>query len=396
MIDLLVVTILVLQIGLIIYLVLAKSKKTSVGGDRLEKVFKDELSRSRKEASDSGKSSREELSKSIQQFSDSLDKRLLTMGTQVEKRLDRIRDDNTKQLDKMRETVDEKLQTTLEKRLGESFKQVSVRLEQVHKGLGEMQELASGVGDLKKVLTNVKTRGTWGEIQLDSLLEQILTKDQYGKNVMVKKGSKERVDFAIKIPSKDDDNRDILLPIDAKYPLEDYRRLIKATESGDREAYKSALKGLETRIKEEAKRIRAKYIDPPRTTDFAILYLPVEGLYAEVTQQVKLVEELQRKYRVAVSGPNTIAALLNSLQMGFRTLAIQQRTSEVWEVLGAVKTEFGRFGDLLDKTKKKLDEASNTIDNASAKSRNLERKLGKVEKLARPKNDVDVLPDEID
>jgi DNA recombination protein RmuC len=282
----------------------------------------------------------------------------------------------------MRETVDEKLHATLEQRLGESFKQVSERLEQVHKGLGEMQSLAAGVGDLKKVLTNVKTRGTWGEIQLGNLLEQILTPDQYDTNVVTKSGSNERVEYVIRLPGRGDSAQaTVLLPIDAKFPQEDYQRLLDAQEQANPGLVEETGRQLEARIKGEGKTIREKYLDPPGTTDFGIMYLPTEGLYAEVTRRVGLTELLQREYRVTVMGPNTIAAFLNSLQLGFRTLAIEKRSSEVWALLGAVKTEFGRFGEILDRTKKKLEEASSTIDNAATRSRAIERKLKDVQQL---------------
>jgi len=281
----------------------------------------------------------------------------------------------------MRATVDEKLHTTLERRLGESFKHVSERLELVHKGLGEMQSLASGVGDLKKVLMNVKTRGTWGEIQLGTLLDQILTPEQYVKNVVTKLGGTERVEFAIRIPSKDQDGEFVLLPLDAKFPLDVYQRLVDASELAQKDVVEDAGKELESRIKMEARRIKEKYVDPPRTTDFAILFLPTEGLYAEVTRRAGLVEALQREFRVTVMGPTTVAAFLNSLQMGFRTLAIERRSSEVWALLGAVKTEFGRFGEMLEKTQKKLQEASNTIEDASKRSRAIERKLRDVHQV---------------
>jgi DNA recombination protein RmuC len=288
---------------------------------------------------------------------------------------------NEEKLEVMRATVDEKLHATLEKRLGESFKIVSERLESVHKGLGEMQNLAAGVGDLKKVLTNVKTRGTWGEVQLGGLLEQILTASQYEKNVAVKKRSAERVEFAIKLPNGPDDRTPLWLPIDAKFPVEDYQRLVAAREAADVVAIEAVSKELVIRIKAEAKDIRDKYIAPPETTDFGILYVPTEGLYAEITQRDGLQELLQRDYRVMVAGPNTIAALLNSLRMGFQTLAIEKRSSEVWQILGAVKQEFGKFGDMLEKTHKKLQEASTTIESAATKSRTIERKLDKVQDL---------------
>lgn len=299
----------------------------------------------------------------------------------VERKLTVLQEDNSKKLEQMRLTVDEKLHQTLEKRLGESFQLVSDRLELVHKGLGEMQTLASGVGDLKRVLTNVKTRGTLGEIQLENLLEQVLSPEQYQRNVAVKKGSQERVDFAIRLPGKDKHDKPVLLPIDAKFPLEDYQRLMDAQEAGDLAATIESAKLLENRIKQEAKSIQEKYLSPPNTTDFAIMFLPIEGLFAEVLRRSGLWDSLQREYRVVVTGPTTITALLNSLQLGFRTLAIQQRSSEVWKLLGAVKTEFGKFGDILEKTQKKLKEASNTIDSAASKSRAIERKLKKVEEV---------------
>jgi DNA recombination protein RmuC len=360
--------------------------------DDIKKSLREENSINRKESRESEKSIREELNNSIKNFGDSLDKRIAELMNKNEIRLEKIREtldskmdilqkDNGEKLEKMRMTVDEKLQSTLEKRLGESFKLVSDRLEQVHKGLGEMQTLASGVGDLKRVLTNVKTRGTWGEVQLANLLEQLLTNEQYEKNVATKMGSADRVEFAIKLPGKDEQIKQIWMPIDAKFPIEDYQRLITAQEKGSIEEVEILTKALENRIKSEAKDIYTKYIDPPYTTDFAILYLPIEGLYAEVTQRRGLAETLQRQYRVIVCGPNTIAALLNSLQMGFRTLVIEKRSSEVWSILGAVKTEFGKFGDLLEKTNEKLKQASNTIDDAARKSRTIERKLNKVQEL---------------
>ncbi|NNL43094.1 MAG: DNA recombination protein RmuC, partial [Desulfobacterales bacterium] len=261
-------------------------------------------------------------------------------------------------------------------------KQVSERLEQVYKGLGEMRTLATGVGDLKKVLTNVKTRGTWGEIQLGNILEQILTQDQYDVNVATRKNSNERVEFAIKLPGPDSDKDKVVwMPIDSKFPQEDYQRLIDAQENADKELAEKAVKSLEIRIKAEAKQIREKYIDPPNTTDFGIMFLPVEGLYAEVLRRPGLCDFLQREYRIVVTGPTTLAAMLNSLHMGFRTLAIEKRSSEVWELLGLVKTEFGKFGDVLAKTKKKLKEASNTIDQAEVRSRAIERKLTKVQEI---------------
>ena len=376
-----------------------------------EHIIKDEISRNREETTVSAKNAREELSKSLKDFSDSLlkrmtenagmqkgqldsfskqlgdmtklnEKKLEAMRLSMENQLRALQEDNNKKLEQMRATVDEKLQSTLEKRLGESFKQVSERLEQVYKGLGEMRTLATGVGDLKKVLTNVKTRGTWGEIQLGNILEQILTRDQYEVNVATRKNSSERVEFAIKLPGQNSDKEKVVwMPIDSKFPQEDYQRLIDAQENADKELAEKAVKSLEMRIKAEAKQIREKYIDPPNTTDFGIMFLPVEGLYAEVLRRPGLCDMLQREYRITVTGPTTLAALLNSLHMGFRTLAIEKRSSEVWELLGVVKTEFGKFGDVLAKTKKKLKEASNTIDKAEVRTRAIERKLTKVQDI---------------
>lgn len=377
---------------------------------RLESVLREEFSRSRQESGTLSRQSREEISHSVKSFSDSSNRQLMALADNqhrnfqtfatrlaetteknelklekvketIDTHLKSLRQENSEKLEKMRETVDEKLQSTLEKRLGESFKQVGDRLEQVHKGLGEMQNLAIGVGDLKKVLQNVKTRGTWGEVQLGNLLDQILVASQYEKNVPTKKGSNDRVEFAIKIPAKDSKIENIWLPIDAKFPMEDYRALVDAEEKIDLVEMERAAKALEIRVKSEAKDIHDKYLDPPHTTDFGILFLPIEGLYAEVLRRPGLFELLQRDFKVTVVGPTTIAALLNSLQMGFRTLAIEKRSSEVWSVLGKIKTEFGTFGALLDKTQKKLQEASNTIEKASSKSHTIERKLGKVEQL---------------
>jgi DNA recombination protein RmuC len=358
-----------------------------------EDTVKNEIARNRQETAVSARQAREELGKSLKNSNDSLLKMLVDMTKLHEKNFEAIRqtmegqlrnlrEDNSKKLEQMRATVDEKLQSTLEKRLGESFKQVSERLEQVYKGLGEMRTLATGVGDLKKVLTNVKTRGTWGEIRLSSILEQILTPDQYDVNVATKKDSNERVEFAIKLPGQDENKEHVVwLPIDAKFPQEDYQRLVDAQEVADKELAERSIKNLEARIKLEARYIKEKYIDPPNTTDFGIMFLPVEGLYAEVLRRPGLCDVLQREYRIVVTGPTTLAALLNSLQMGFRTLAIEKRSSEVWELLGIVKTEFGKFGDVLAKTKKKLQEASNTIDKAEVRTRAIERKLRKVQEV---------------
>lgn len=300
----------------------------------------------------------------------------------LEAKLTALQEDNNKKLEKMRETVDEKLSATLEQRLGDSFKMVSERLEQVHKGLGEMQSLANGVGDLKRVLSNVKTRGILGEIQLENLLEQILAPEQYEKNVATRPSSSERVEFAVKMPGNELDKAAyVWLPIDAKFPLEDYQRLLKAQEAADPILAEESAKALEIRLKNCAKDIRNKYLDPPNTTDFGIMFLPFEGLYAEVLRRPGLFETLQRDYRVITAGPTVLAALLNSLQLGFRTLAIEKRSSEVWQLLGAVKTEFGKFGLILDKTYKKLQEASNTIEDAGRRSRSIERKLRNVQEL---------------
>jgi len=322
----------------------------------------------------------EAFARELNRFSQGLDERFERLKLSVEGRLLAIQTDNAGKLEEMRRTVDEKLHATLEQRLGESFKQVSERLEQVHRGLGEMQSLAAGVGDLKRVLSNVKTRGTWGEVQLAALLEQLLTAEQFAANVAPLPGSNERVDFAIRLPGKDD-GAVVWLPIDAKFPIEDYQRLLEAQERGDAIAVEEASRGIEVRLKLEAKSIREKYVSPPHTTDFAMLYLPVEGLYAEALRRPGLAETLQRDFRVSLAGPTTLAALLNSLQMGFRTLAIEQRSAEVWAVLGAVKTEFGKFGEALAHTRKKLDEASNSISRAETRTRQLSRRLKDVEAL---------------
>jgi len=299
----------------------------------------------------------------------------------VEQRLERIQQDNSAKLEQMRQTVDEKLQSTLDKRLSESFKQVSERLELVHKGLGEMQTLATGVGDLKRVLSNVKTRGVFGEAQLGALLEQVMAPEQYEKNVATRPGSRERVEFAIKLPGARDSGEPVLLPIDAKFPLEDYQRLQAAEELGDFLAVEAAAKALEARVKQEARSIAEKYLEPPYTTDFALLYLPFEGLFGEVLRRPGLFDQIQREWRVTICGPTNLLAYLNSLQMGFRTLAIQQRSSEVWKVLGTVKAEFGKFAEVLASTKRQLQTVANSIDQAETRTRQIERKLKDVEVL---------------
>ena len=306
----------------------------------------------------------ESMTLAIGKLSESNEKKLEAIRGTVEAELQRMQADNAKQLEQMRQTVDEKLQGTLEKRLGESFKQVSDRLEQVHKGLGEMQTLATGVGDLKKVLTNVKTRGTWGEVQLGALLEQVLNPDQYATNVSTKDAG-ERVEFAVKLPGQGT-NRDemVWLPIDAKFPVEDYQRLADAQERADIDAMEIAGKQLENRVKSCAREISEKYLNPPKTTDFGILFLPIEGLFAEVIRRTGLIEAIQRDSRVIIAGPTTLWSILNSLQMGFRTLAIQKRSSEVWNLLAAVKTEWTKYGDVLEAVQKKLHQASDTIGKA--------------------------------
>lgn len=321
------------------------------------------------------------MSSAIGNLSESNEKKLEAVRVTVEGKLQSIQMENSKQLEQMRQTVDEKLQGTLDKRLGESFKQVSERLEQVYKGLGEMQNLATGVGDLKRVLTNVKTRGTWGEVQLGALLEQVLTPEQYATNVATKGGG-ERVEFAIRLPGRNEDDHEIVwLPIDAKFPMEDYQRLLDAQERADATAVEGCAKQLEVRIKQCASDICNKYLNPPKTTDFGILFLPTEGLFAEVVRRPGLAESAQRDCRVVIAGPTTLWSILNSLQMGFRTLAIQKRSSEVWNLLSAVKTEWSNYGEILDKVRKKLHEASNTVEKAQARTRAVGRKLKEVQQL---------------
>ncbi len=332
------------------------------------------------------------VSEALQRFSDGLNEqlRLVSEGNErklgevrlvVEQRLTALQEGNEKKLDQMRATVDEKLQATLETRLGESFKQVADRLEQVHKGLGEMQSLAQGVGDLKHLLTNVKTRGIFGEAQLAALLEQVFTVDQYAAQIATRPGGKSTVDFAIKLPGRSDSGEPLWLPIDAKFPNEDYERLLDAQQRADAAGAEVAGKGLESRIRLEAKSISDKYIEPPYTTDFAILFLPTEGLYAEVLRRPGLMESLQRDHRVVLAGPTTLLAMLNSLQMGFRTLALEKRSSEVWQVLGAVKTEFGKFGDVLAKVKSQTETVLNTLNSAEQRSRVMGKALRQVEAL---------------
>ena len=350
-------------------IVLQKIEILERAQERGERMLREEMSRGREENATTAKAQREELTASLE-----------SVRSTVDLRLKQLQEDNTVQIDKMRATVDEKLQGTLEKRLGESFKLVSDRLEQVHQGLGAMQQLANDVGGLQKVLTNVKTRGGWGEVQLGSLLEEVLTSDQFARNVKVREESGENVEYAIKLPG-DENGAPVWLPIDAKFPTEDYQRLVSAQEKGDPAAIDEAMKSLETQLKKCAKDICHKYINPPRTTDFALMFLPTEGLYAETIRRVGLVEQVQRDCRVVFAGPTTLVALLNSLQMGFRTLAIQKRSSEVWSVLATVKTEFGKFGEALVAAKDKLDQASRKMEDVDVRTRAITRKLRDVEEL---------------
>lgn len=378
--------------------------------EKLDGDIKDEFLRNRQESSSSGMQGRVETSNlfknmtygiqnelktmsdvqkrqidtllsEVNNLTGSNEQRLSKMRDTIEVKLEAIQSDNNKKLDEMRATVDEKLHESLEKRLGESFASISERLEKLYKQLGEIGSLANGVNDLKRALSNVKVRGTFGEIQLQAILDDILTKEQYDVNAVTKTGSNERVEFAIKIPAKDESKSYIYLPIDSKFPQEDYQRLLDAEEAADKNLINECRKALITRMKSEASDIKNKYIDPPNTTDFALLFLPTESLYAEAVKEPGFMEFMQKNYKVVITGPSTISAFLNSLQMGFRTLAIEKRSSEVWRVLGAVKTEFTKFGDMLDKTQKKLQEASNTIETASKKSKTIERKLKSVEEL---------------
>lgn len=381
--------------------------------------IKDEFSRNREENRNTERANREEITNSIislneqiiktmtqlahlqkgqlEIFASQLNKlviqneeRFNKLEEKINSHLTSIKESNEKKLEEMRLVVDEKLQQTLEKRLGESFQLVSDRLEIVHKGLGEMQTLATGVGDLKRVLTNIKTRGTWGEVQLGTLIDQVLAPDQYSKNVEIVSNSGQRVEFAIKLPGRSENKNDVVwLPIDAKFPFEDYQRLIDAQDIGNLILVEEYSKEIEKRIKENAKSISSKYISPPYSTDFAIMFLPIEGLYAEVLRRPGLTDSIQKEYRVMITGPTNLSALLNSLQMGFRTLAIEKRSSEVWKLLGLVKSEFGKFGDLLEKTQSKLDQASKQIGEATTKTRSIERKLRDVQEL--PETETDIL-----
>jgi DNA recombination protein RmuC len=347
---------------------------------RLDQGLRDELARGRGEAAAGARMIREELTGAMKQLGELQLQVLGSARRTVEERLDAMRADNNEKLDAMRATVDEKLHHTLEERLGASFKLVSDQLEQVFKSVGEMQSLAAGVGDLKRVLTNVKSRGTWGEVSLGGILEQVLTVEQYERNVEIRPGSGQRVEFAIRLPGADGDGP-LWLPIDAKFPTEDYERLVDAAERADSAAAETAAKAVEARVRQAARDIHSKYVAPPYSTDFALMFLPTEGLYAETVRRAGLVDALQRDCRVVVAGPTTLLALLNSLRMGFRSLAIQQRSSEVWQVLRAVKGEFEKYGVILDKVQKKLDEASATIEGVSRSRRQIDRRLAQVESL---------------
>ncbi len=349
--------------------------------ESLQKLQAQHASQAREEQAQNLQRLSQALAQTLQNLTQSNQQALQEVRTTLEQKVSQLQTENAAKLEEMRKTVDEKLHATLEQRLGESFKLVSDRLEKVHQGLGEMQQLAIGVGDLKRVLSNVKTRGTWGEVQLEMVLQQILTSEQYGKNVETVPGSGERVEFAIKLPGKEDGKAPVWLPIDAKFPKEQYERLVDAAERADADGVAAASKELERLLRQEAKTISEKYVSPPLTTDFAILFLPTEGLYAEIMRRSGLADELQRLYRISIAGPSTLAALLNSLQMGFRTMALEKRSSEVWQVLGAVKTEFGKFGEVLANTKTALERAAKNIDQAEIRTRQMTRKLKQVEAL---------------
>lgn len=389
---LLLIVLLLLAVNLALLILRGKSGAGGQIGTELVRLYqevtrvgqsvREESSTNRHELERSVRGSREELNNSLRQNRTELTGSFESIRQVVDQRLQLIQTDNAKKLEEMRLTVDEKLQATVERRFNESFTLISKRLDAVHQGLGEMQSLAVGVGDLKRVLSNVKTRGILGEIQLGAILEQILAPEQYQRNVAVKPGSQERVEFCVTMPGPGNNGEHLLLPIDSKFPNEDYQRLLDCAERpADEAEFESAARQFELSIRKNAKTIAEKYINPPSTTEFAIMFVPTEGLYAEIVRRTALFEALQRDLKVLVVGPTNLAALLHCLQMGFRTLAIEKRSSEVWDLLGTVKTEFGKFGDLLDKTKKKLVEATNTIDSASQKSRNIERKLKKVQEL---------------
>ena len=367
-----------LAVVLLLVQLLRIRPSAGVDPDVARRELRDELRSAREEARLSARELREEVTKSIDATQASLDRVRATLDQRVRE----LQEGNERKLDEMRRTVDEKLHDTLEKRLGESFKLVSDRLDTVHKGLGEMQQLATGVGDLKRVLTNVKARGTWAEVQLGAILEQVLTPEQYGKNVCIRPDTAERVEFAVRLPGPlDDPTTCVWLPIDSKFPQEDWLRLQDASDQGDVAAVQAASDALIRTVRGSAKEIHDKYVHPPASTDFAIMFLATEGLFAEVLRHPSVVSDLQQQYRVVVAGPTTLAAILTSLRMGFQTLVVEQRAAEVWRVLGAVKTEFGKFGDVLDKVQRQLNTASRTIEETGQRSRAMEKKLRSAERL---------------
>ena len=360
------------------------TERTDQRLDVLRASLVDDARKARSEGALAQQQSAEAIGLRLAELTQRNEQRLGELRATLEQKLRELQVDNAAKLEQMRATVDEKLQTTLETRLGESFRLVSERLEQVQRGLGEMQQLATGVGDLKRVLSNVKDRGGWGEVQLENILEQTLTQEQYGKGVRVNPASTEAVDFAIRLPGRADDATPVWLPVDAKFPREDYERLLDAQDKGDADAVKTCALQLERAIRVQAKSISDKYVVPPHTTDFAVMFLPTEGLYAETIRRAGLVDLLQREHRVVLAGPTTLTALLNSLQMGFRTLAIEQRSSEVWQVLGAVKSEFGKFAGILEKAEKQISTVGKSLGEASRKTRTIERRLRGVESLQGP------------
>lgn len=351
--------------------------------DQLRDTLTEDARKGRLEAGESQQRFTEALSAQLRELTQRNEQRIGEMRATLEQQLRALQEDNARKLEKMRETVDEKLQSTLTTRLDSSFKLVSERLEQVQRGLGEMQQLATGVGDLKRVLTNVKNRGGWGEVQLENILEQTLTQDQYARGVRVRPDGAEMVDFAVRLPGRGEADAPVWLPIDSKFPREDYERLLDAQEQGDPELVRATGAQLERAIRIQAKSISDKYIAPPHSTDFAVMFLPTEGLYAEALRRAGLTDALQREHRVVIAGPTTVTALLNSLQMGFRTLAIEQRSSEVWSLLGAVKSEFGKFAGILEKAEKQINTVGKSLGDASRKTRTIERKLRGVESLGQ-------------
>ncbi|MDA3926355.1 MAG: DNA recombination protein RmuC [Kiritimatiellae bacterium] len=383
------IVIICLLVLIVVLLALLLMRKAASGDDinKLEEALRQELSRQQSSQSNEARGLREEAVQQRRELAEAHSRLADTQGKQLEsvrgtlaESLEKMRGENAVKLEEMRCTVDEKLHNTLEKRLGESFEQVSKRLEDVARGLGEMQQLATGVGDLKRVLTNVKARGTWGEYQLEAILAETLTVDQYGRNVKTNPQTRDLVEFAIKLPGRDDDRAPVWLPIDSKFPKEDYERLQLAVESADKAGADVALRQLERRVKDSAREI-CKYLAPPHTTDFAIMFLPIEGLYAEILRCPGLVDEIQRDFRITIAGPTTLTALLNSLQMGFRTLAIEKRSSEVWQVLAAVKSEFMKFGSVFEKVQRKIEDADKILKSAEIRTRAMTRKLRSVEDL---------------